>query len=195
MRVIEFDPAHAFDHTFAVTVRRVYHDRIHAGFDQSFHALFGPLAHTHSGAHEQAPCCIARSIGEIELFGDVFDRDQAFELEVFVDHQQTLEFVFVQECFGLFWRCAFRHGDQALARCHDLTDGLVIARLKPHVAPCDNAHHASGLANGEARDTQLLRQGHDLAHFGLGGDDHWISQHARFVALDFGHMRGLLLRR
>ena len=48
--------------------------------------------------------------------------------------------------------------------------------------------------DGKAADIQLVGQRHHLPHRVLGRDDDGIAQHAAFVALDLGHLRGLLLR-
>jgi hypothetical protein len=74
-----------------VAVRRVDHDGVHTGPHQRFDTLFGTFAHAHSRAHAQTSRGIARRIGKAGLLGDVFDRDQAFELERVVDDQQALQ--------------------------------------------------------------------------------------------------------
>ena len=193
--IVALDPAHPLDHALAVTVRRIDHDGVHAGLDQRGHAFFGALAHAHRRAHAQPTRGVTRCIREIELLGDVLHRDQALELKSIVDHQQALQLVLVQQGLGLLGRGAIRHSDQTLARRHDFTHGLVVAGLETQVAPGDDTHHLAAIAHRKARDAELRRQGHDLADRGGRGDDHRIAQQAAFVALDLGHLGGLLGRR
>ena len=173
-----FDPTHAVDHALAVAVCGVHHDGVHPCTGQRLDTLLRALTHPHRRAHAQFACSIACGIGEVELFGDVFDGDQALELKRIVDHQQALELVFVQQSFGLLRRGAFGHGDQALFGRHDFADLLVIAGLKTQITPRDDAHHFAAVAHRKARHTQFVAQCHDLAHCGFGGDDHRVAQHA-----------------
>ena len=194
MRVVLFDPAHPLDHTFAVAVCGVHHDGVHTGFDQGFHTFFGTFTHTHGSPHTQTACGVAGGVGEAGLFGDVLDSDQALELEIVVDDQQALKFVFVQQGLGFGCACAFRHSDQLFAWRHDLADWHVQTGFKAQIAPCDQAHHLAAITDRETGDTQFFRQLHDLQH-GVGwGDDDRVAQHARLVAFDLGHVGGLLLR-
>jgi hypothetical protein len=190
--IVALDPAHALDHAFAVAVRRVNHDGVHAGLDQRGHALLGALAHAYRSAHAQSAGGVTRRIREIELLGNVLDGDQALEFEGVVDHQQTLQLVLVQQRLRFFGGGAIGHSDQALARRHDLAHRLVVAGLEAQVAPGDDADHLAAVADRESGHPKLLRQGHDLAHGGGRRDHHRVAQQAAFIALDLGHLRGLL---
>ena len=192
MRIVLFDPAHPVDHAFAVAVRGIDHDGVHACAHQRFHTLLSALAHPDRCAHAQLALGVARGVGEAGLFGDVFHRDQAFELEGFVNHQQALQSVLVQERLGFDKGGAVRHRHQALAGRHDVADRLVVARFKTQIAPGDDTHHFAAVAHRESGYAQLLGQCHDFAHSEMGGDDHRITQHAGLVALDLGHLRSLL---
>lgn len=129
------------------------------------------------------------------MLGDVLDGDQALEFKGVIDHQQALQAVLVEQLLGLFQRGTFAHGDEALARRHDFAHGHVVAGFKTQIAPGDDAHDLAVVHHRKAAHAQLVRQVADLPHGVLGRDDHRIAQHARFMALDFGHLRGLLLRR
>ena len=195
VRVVLLDPTHAVEHAFAVAVRGVHHDGVHASARQCLDAFFGALAHAHSGAHAQLACGIACGVGEVELFGDVLDGDQALELKGVVDHQKAFQLVFVEQVLGLLGGRAFGHGDQTLTRGHDFADLLVIAGLKAQITAGDDADDLSTIADREAGHAQLVAQGHDLAHRGVGGNDDRVAQNTRFVTLDLGHLGGLFLRR
>ena len=195
VRVVLLDPAHPVDHALAVTVRRVHHDGVHTGAHQGFHALFGALAHPDRRAHAQLALGVASGVGETGLFGDVFHGDQALELKGVIDHQQALDLVLVEQHLGLGQRGAVGHGYQLVAPRHDFADRQVVAGLETQVTSGHDTDHFATVAHREARHTELLRQRHHLAHGMAGRNDHWVAQHTRFIALDLGHLGGLLLRR
>jgi hypothetical protein len=178
-----------------VAVGGVHHDRVHPGLDQGFHALFGALAHAHRRTHAQSAGRVARGVGEVQLLGDVFHRDQALELKGVVHEQQAFELVLVQQGLGLGRRGAVGHGDQALTRRHDFADRKVVARFEAQVATGDDADHTARFHDREAGHAQVVGQLHDLTHRCLGRNHHRIAQHAGFIALDLGHLGRLLLRR
>ena len=136
---------------------------------------------------------VARGVGKGGLLGDVLDGDQPLQAILAVDHQQALQAMLVQQRLRGLQRGALGHGDQLVARRHDVAHRRVIAGLEPQVAPGDDAHHAPLIDDRKAADVQLVRQLHHLEHRVLRRDDHRIAQHAAFVALDLGHLRGLLL--
>jgi hypothetical protein len=123
LREVLLDPAHALDHAgllwpWAVSTTMASTPAL----TSSLHALFGALAHAHRGADAQLASGIARGIRETGLLGDVLDRDQALEFEGVVDDQQALELVLVQQRLGLASVVPSLHGDQLVARRHDLAD-------------------------------------------------------------------------
>ena len=149
--IVLFDPAHPLNHAFAMAVRGVNHQRIHAGAYQRLYPLLSTLAHAHGSTYAQLAVRVARSVGKAGLFGDVFDRDDALELKSGVDHQQALQLMFVQQRFGLCGggAFAFLHRDELFSRRHDLADRYVIARLEAQIAAGHNAHHLSCVAHRE----------------------------------------------
>ena len=129
------------------------------------------------------------------MLGDVFDRDQAFQFERVIHHQEAFEFVFVQQRLGLLGGRTFGHRDQAFTWRHDVFDLHVIAGFKAQIAATDDADHFAAVADRETGNAHLIRHGHDLTHRVLGGDDDRVEQHAALIAFDLGHLSGLLLRR
>ena len=194
MWVVLLDPAHTLDHAVAVAMRGINHDGVNTGFDQGFNTFFSALAHADCCAYAQAAMRITRSVGEAGLLGDVLHRDDAFELKSRVDHQQTLQFEFIQQCFGLRGRCALRflHGHQFLARGHNFTDRYVITVFKTQIAAGDDTDDFAAITDRKARNTQLIRQIKHLAHGMRRRDHHGVAQDARFVAFHFRNLRGLL---
>ena len=177
----------------AVAVRRIHHNGVYTGLDQGLHTLLGAITHAHRCAHTQAAVVVAGGIRKVELFGNVFHGDQAFELKGRVHHQQALELVLVEQGLGLLGCGALGHSHQTLAWGHDVAHRRIHAGFKQQVAARHNAHHFAAVADRKARHAQLVRQRDDLTHRGTGADDHRVAQHARLIALDLGHLRGLLL--
>ncbi len=153
----------------------VHHNGIHARSGQGGHAFFGALAHAHGRTHTQFARFIARRIGKVELFGDVFHSDQPTKLKLLAHHQQTLQLMAVQKRLCLLGRCPLWHRNQTILWCHDLGHDLVIAGLKAEVAPRHDPDHPTGLDHRKARDAQLLGQLHHLAYGVVGGNHHGVT--------------------
>ena len=137
-------------------MRSVHHNGINACFNQSLNSRLGAFAYPHCGSHQQTARCISRSQRKIELLGNVFNSDQAFKLKSFIDHQQSLQLVLVQQRFGFFRGGAFGHRDQAVTLGHDFADRLVIAGFETHVTSRHNAYNFAAFTNRKARDPQLI---------------------------------------
>ena len=142
LRIRALDPAHAIEHALRVAVRGIDDDHVGAGFDQRFDALFGAFAYADRRAHAQAAQTVLAGDRMLGGLQDVLDRDQAAQLEVLVDDEHALEPVLVHERQRFFARRAFAHGDELLARRHDVPDRLVELGLEPQIAVGDDADHA-----------------------------------------------------
>ena len=176
-------------------MRRVHHNGVNAGTHQRLNALFSALAHAHCSTDPQLAVRVACRVGKAGLLGDVLYRNQAFEFKRIVDHQQTLDLVQVQQYLGLLQRGAIGHRHQLFAPRHDVTHRQVIAGLETQITTGHQTDHLASVTHRKTGDAKLLRQIHDLAH-GVAGRDHYrVTQHAGFIAFDFGHLRRLLLRR
>ena len=193
VRVVSFDPTHAFDHALAVTMRGIDHDGVNAGPHQGFDALFSARPHANRCTHTQATGGVASGVWKIGLLGDVLDGDQTLEFKVVVDHQQTLKLVFIKQGLGFERRSAFLDGDELFTRRHDLVCLDVVTGLKAQITAGHDTHDLAAVTDWKTRDSELLGQFQNLQHRVLRGDNHRIADDARLVALDLGHMRGLLL--
>jgi hypothetical protein len=91
-------------------------------------------------------------------------------------------------------RGAVRHGDQLVARRHDVADRDVVAGLEAQVAPGHDADDLAAVTDREAGHAELLREVDHLAHGVRGRDDDRIAQYAGLVALDAGHLGRLVAR-
>ena len=100
----------------------------------------------------------------------------------------------VQELARFLRACAFLHVYQPIARGHDGAHRLVEVGLEAIVAVRDHADHLALLHDRESRHPMLLREREELAHRDIRSHRHRIAEHARFVALDLGDLRGLFLR-
>ena len=105
----------------------------------------------------QPAVVILGSLRIFELFLDVLDGDQSFQVELFVDHRQLFDAVPLQQALGLFERCADRDGDQILLG-HHRADGLFEVFLEAQVTVRQDAHQPRAARYGQARDAVLVHQ-------------------------------------
>jgi hypothetical protein len=178
-----------------VPVRGVDDKRIDACLHQQFGALLGALADTDCRADAKLPVGVAGGAGEAGLLEDVLDGHQAAQLEGVVDDDHALELFLVHQRLAVGQRRAFAHRDQALARRHDLAHRRVEPRFETEVTIGDDADDGLALHHRESGDAARLGELDHLAHRHLGRDGEGIAQHTRLVALDLGHLGGLLLGR
>jgi hypothetical protein len=195
LRVFLLHPLHAIEHALRVAVRRVHHDRVHAGLDEGLHALLGAFAHADRGAHAKAPELVLAGERVLRGLEDVLHGDEAAQLPVAVDHEDALEPVPVHEGLRVLEHRAFLHGHELVARRHDVLHRLVEVRLEPQVAVGDDADHALAFEHRKARDVVPSGDLEHLAHGHAGRDGDRLLHHAALEALDLQHLGGLLPRR
>ena len=171
----------------------VDHDSVNASSDQRFDALFSARPHANGCTHTQATSGVARGVRKIGLLGDVLDGDQTLEFKVVIDHQQTFEFVFVEQGLGFERRCPFLHCDQLFTRRHDLACLDVITGLKAQIPAGHDTYHFAAVAYRKTRNSELFGQLQNLQHGVARGYHHRITDNAGLVALDLGHVGRLLL--
>ena len=192
LRIVVLDPADTLDHALAVAMRGIDHDGVDTGLDQRFDPLFRAFADSHGRTDPQPPRSVARSVRKTGLLVDVFDGDQALQLERIVHHQQPLELVLVQQRLGLGRSGPIPYRDQLVTRRHDLADRYVVTGFEAQVASGDDAHHFSAVDHRKAGDSQLHLHVQRLPDRVGRGDDDRIAQHPGFIALDPRHFAGLL---
>src|SRR5271165_1518651 len=132
-------------------------------------------------SHAQTTLRIFCGTWIFQLLLNVLDRDQPFESELIVDHQQLFHAMFVQNLFRFFERGANRNRDQMILG-HHLGNGQIEARLKAQIAVGQNAHQLAVFSDRDAGDAeaahQLQRVGNPLV--GVNGDR--VDDHAAFAA-------------
>jgi len=94
---IALDPLQAVEHALRMTVRRVHHDDVHAGFDQRGDALLRAFPDADCGADPQLALLVLRRIRVLARLENVLHRDQAAQLEAVAHDQHALETMLVQE--------------------------------------------------------------------------------------------------
>ena len=112
VRQSALDGRHRFHHALAVGVRGIDGEHVHFAAHQFLRALQKIAGRADRRAHAQTALLILGGIGIFQFFLNVLYGDQAFEVELIVDHQQFLDAVLVQDLLGLFERGAHRHGDR-----------------------------------------------------------------------------------
>ena len=168
--------------------------QIHFALHHFLRALEEVAGGADGRAHPQPALRIFGRVGILQFFLNVFDRDQALEVVVVVNHQQFFHAVFVQNVLRVFERGSHRDGDEIFLG-HHFADGNVEAGLKAQIAIGENAHQFSVLGDGHAGNFVLAHDFERVRNLGVRRHGDRIDDHAAFRALHFVHFVGLLLRR
>ncbi len=187
-----FDGADGFEDARGVAVGGVDGEGVDAHFDEAGGALEEVSRGPDGSGDAEAALLVLGGVGVFQLFLDVLDGDEAFELVVVIDDEEFLDAVLVEDVLGLLERGADGHGDEVLLG-HDGVDGEVGAGDEAEVAVGENADELAVLGDGDAGD---LVTAHDLEGGGdgfLGRDGDGVDDHAGFRALDLVDFAGLLL--
>ena len=99
----------------------------------------------------EAALLVFGGVGVFELFLDVLDGDEAFELVVVVDDEEFFDAVLVEDVLGLFEGGADGHGDEVLLG-HNGVDGEVGAGDEAEVTVGEDADELAVLGDGDAGD-------------------------------------------
>ena len=169
---------------FAVSVRRVQHQRVRAGLDQKIGAL--EIVLSDGGGDQQASLVIFAGVGEPLTVEDVLDGDEAAQTAVVVGDDDPLNAVPVQQIFDgrHFEMGADRH--QFFLRGHHFAQRAFGVFFEPHVAVGDDANDKIlGVNDGEAGDVVLFLHRPHLRDGHVGVDGHRLVDNAAFVAFDF----------
>ena len=124
-------------------------------FDGAFEEIAGGAD---GGADGEAAVVVFCGAGIFEFFLDVFNGDEALEVEVLINDEKFFDAVFLENFFGFFERGADGDGDEIVFG-HDLADELGVIFFEAQVAVGEDAGEASTASDGEAGDAVL---GHDF---------------------------------
>ena len=149
VRQLRFHQLHGVEHLRRMPVGAVDGEHVDFGFCQFLRAFQKISGRADRCAHAQASLRVLRGVGILQLLLNVFDRDQALQVVLVVDHQKFLDAVLVKNLFRFFERGADGHGDQVLLG-HHLVDRNVEAGFKAQVAIGENADQLAVLGDGHA---------------------------------------------
>ena len=188
-------------HALRMTVRRVHHEKIDTGVDETLGALKTIVADAGRSRYAQAALRILRCIRvELRLL-DVLDGDQADAVAGRVHDQQLLDAALVQQTLGFLRIDGLLHRDQILLG-HQFVDPLLRIGREAHIAIGEDADQpaellpagAAILDDRDARDAVELHQGACIGERPFGADRDRIHHHARLELLDLADLLGLLSR-
>ena len=114
-------------------------------------------------AYAQTALRILRCIGILQLFLDVFDRDQALEVVLVIDYQKLFHAMLVKNFFRFFQRGADRDRDQIFLG-HHFVDGNVEAGFKAQVAIGEDADQLAVIGDGNSGNFVLAHDIKRIAH-------------------------------
>ena len=176
-----------FDHTDAVSVRRVDDNGVSTCLDQSIHTVHHVGCDAYAGSHTQATLAVLA--GQRALFGlhDVTVGNQPDEDTLVIHHRQLLYLVALQNFGSLGESGTHMCGDQL--GDHNLLQRALHVLLKAQVAI---GHHAYQFAllvdNGDAADAILAHQAQCILHQGIFGQRDGIHNHTVLGAFHLAHL-------
>ncbi len=171
-------------------MRGVEDDEVRPGAKQRLGTGFAVLAHADGSAHQQATSIILHRHGVLLDLVDVLDGDESLETVLVVDHKELFDAVLVQVTLGLVKANALGHGDEVSAG-HDFGDERGALGDEADVAVGDDAHEVLAANHGQAGNSVLFHDVHDLAQRVLGVHGDGIVDHAGLGLLDAIHLAGL----
>src|SRR6266571_4007805 len=123
---------------------------------------------------------------------NVLDRDQPFQIELLIHHQQFFDAMTLQQALGFFERGSHRDGDQILLG-HHAADGLLQIFLKAQIAIGENAHQLGAAGHRESRYLILIHEIESMMHGMFRRNGHRVDDHSALRTLDAVHLFGLAL--
>ncbi len=185
---------HGVEDTLGVTVGGVDADDVGLSLYQSLDSVGGVLGDTHGGAYAQPAQFVLAGVGELDDLHDVFDGDEAAQLEVVVHHQELLDLVDL-ELVTIAWSRVVPTGTVTrFSEVMSCCDGLGEVGLEAGVAVGDDAgQRAVGIDDGYAGDVVFLHEGLGVAVRGGEGEGDGVHDHPRLTPLDLAHHLGLPL--
>ena len=175
-----------------MAVCRIDGDDVNLCGDERGNALHRVCGRADSRADEKPAVFVTRGVGILDALFDVLDRDQAFEIAVFVDDGKFFDPVFAENLLRLFQRGAHRSRDEVLLR-HDIVDGLIVVGFKAEIAVCKDADELAVLRDGNAADLVALHQRDRLADAVVGREEERIGDDAVLAPLDLVDLARLFL--
>src|SRR5690606_37671371 len=138
VREVFLDPGHAFDHATGMAVGGIHHDHVDTGIHQCFDTRFAVSTGAYGRAHTQTALGILAGIRIVGGLFDVLHGDQAAQGAGFVDHQDFLDAMTVQQLLHFVGAGAFAHGHQAVLAGHHGRYRLVVFGHEPGVTAGDD---------------------------------------------------------
>ncbi len=171
-----------FHHAGGVAVRGIDGEDVDFGFGHFDGAFEEVAGGADGGADAEAAVVVFCGARIFEFFLDVFNGDEAFEVEVLIDDEKFFDAVFLQDAFGFVERRADRDGDEVVFR-HDGADELIVIFFEAQVAVGEYAGEARAARDRKAGDAVLLHDFEGLAESDIGRDGDRVDDHAAFGAL------------
>ena len=171
-------------------MRRVDDDGIHAGTHQCLDSRLEVGTNTDCSGNTQAPDGVARRIGELLAFHDVFHGDEPTQPTLCIDERQLLDPVLLQHGSCLVERRTLRSGHEILAR-HELSDWplVIVCRAEPHVAVSENAdEHTVFVGDRHSGNLEAVHQFFGVVERRGRWQCHRVADHSRLRPLHFLHL-------
>ena len=186
-RELALDHGNAGEHVFALSVRGVDRDHVHARIHERAHSFDDVRRDADRSTREQPSRLILGGMGVFDGFFDVFDGDETFEIAVLVHKRQFFYPMHAQDLLRLFERRAHGRGYQIILG-HDLADELGEIRFKAQIAVGDDTDELFAARDRNAAYLELAHEIERIAELMFGRQMEGVGDNAVFAAFDLVHL-------
>lgn len=191
IREFFFEHLDAVDDADALTVGGIDHDEVHSGFHEGFGTFVWLAEGANCGSAYEAAFVIFCGVGVSFDFFDVFDRDEALEIAIFVHDGEFFDPVLGKESLGLVESCAGLTGDEVFGR-HSVRDAAGEVGFKSDVAVGEDADEfAFVIGDGNPANMKMLHEVDGLLEHFVGGELDRVGNDPVLGAFDPIYLAGL----
>ena len=140
-----------------MSVCGIYNNDVHMRVDKCIYTIHHIARDADTGSTEQTALCILCAERIFDLFFNVFDRDETFQIVFCIHDGEFLFSCLCEDLFCLFQSDAFACGDQILGG-HALLDLLCEICLKLQVAVGDDSNELAFSCDRDTGDAELAHQ-------------------------------------
>ena len=151
------DQTQGFEDVCGMAMRGIDNDNIDMSLYQRIYTLQNVCCNTNSCTAQQTTMIVLGRQRVFDLFLNILDRDQTFEIEVLVNDRQLFFSCLGKDCLGLFQCDTFRSSDQILAG-HAVLDLLCEILFEFQITVGNDTDKLSALSNRYTGDTEFCHQ-------------------------------------
>ena len=157
IRIFIFDHTQCFENICGMSVCRVDNNDINFCFYQSIHTFHHVCCDSNSCTTKQTTVFVFCRLRIFDLFFNIFDGDQTFQVEVIIYDRQFFFSCLCKDLFGFIQCDTFFCCDQSFG-CHTVFDLLGEILFEFQVTVCDDTNQFSAFCNRHTGDSEFCHQ-------------------------------------